>query len=105
RKVLDEHMSKLRRRYDASRVLFEPLDAAADGQALRDLPGVVAVQALGGEFELRLAAGVDPAAVMREAVARLAPARVEIARLRLEDSSLGLGREDTDSAQALREHL
>lgn len=105
RKVLDENMAKLRRRYDTSRVLFEPLDATADGRQLHDVPGVLAVHARDGEFELRLAAGVDPAAVMREAAARIAPARVEIARLRLEDTFVSIVHEGRDSEQALRAHL
>lgn len=105
RKVLDEPMSKLRRRYDTSRVLFEPLDANADGGLLRDVAGVVSVQEQGGEFELKLMAGTDPAAVMREASARLTPARVEIARLRLEDTFVSIVREGKESEQALREHL
>ncbi len=104
-KVLDEPMSRLRRRYDSTRVLFEPLDAGADPQVLHALPGVAAVQVNDGEFELLLQPGADPTAVMREAAARLAPARVEIARLRLEDTFVNIVREGSESEQALREHL
>ncbi len=104
-KVLDEGMSKLRRRFDNRRVLFEPLDAAADGRVLRDVPGVLSVQPGGGEYELTLAAGADPAAVIRDAATRLAPARVEIARMRLEDTFVSIVREGRESEQALREHL
>jgi len=104
-KVLDEEMSKLRRRFDTSRVLFEPLDASVDGRLLRDVPGVLSVESRGSEHELRLAAGTDPAAVMREAAARIAPARVEIARMRLEDTFVSIVREGRESEQALREHL
>jgi ABC-2 type transport system ATP-binding protein len=105
RKVLDEPMAKLRRRYDTRRVLFEPLDAAADVGGLREVPGVVAVQGAGGEYELRLAAGADPAEVMRAVSARIAPARIEIARMRLEDTFIDIVRGHGESEQALREHL
>jgi len=104
-KVLDESMSKLRRRYDTARVLFEPLDPHADSSALRAVPGVSSVSALGDEFELRLAPGTDPAAVIREAAARVVPARVEIARLKLEDMFVSIVRGEGESEQALREHL
>lgn len=104
-KVLDESMSKLRRRYDSARVLFEPLDPAADAGALRDIPGVVSVTSHGDEIEMRLAAGTDPAAVIRDATVRVVPARVEIARLRLEDMFVNIVRGGGESEQALREHL
>jgi ABC-2 type transport system ATP-binding protein len=104
-KVLDESMSKLRRRYDSARVLFEPLDPAADAGALRNIPGVVSVTSHGEEIEMKLAAGTDPAAVIREATARVVPARVEIARLRLEDMFVNIVRGGGESEQALREHL
>lgn len=106
RKVLDESMSKLRRRYDTSRVLFEPMDAQVDANLLRTVPGVASVQMRGTEFELQLMRGVEPAGVMREAAARIAPARVEVARLGLEDMFVGIVRgEGVESEQALREHL
>jgi ABC-2 type transport system ATP-binding protein len=104
-KVLDESMSKLRRRYDPARVIFEPLDPGADIGALRSVPGVGAVVARGDEYELQLAAGTDPAAVIREAAARVVPARVEIARLGLEDMFVNIVRGGGESEQALREHL
>jgi ABC-2 type transport system ATP-binding protein len=105
-KVLDESMTRLRRRYDTSRVLFEPLDPEASADALRTVPGVASIGSHGGEFELQLVAGTDPAAVMREAAARLVPARVEIARLRLEDMFVSIvRREAPETEQALRDHL
>jgi len=104
-KVLDESMARLRRRYDTTRVLFEPLDAAADVNGLRTVPGVASVQGTGGEYELRLVTGTDPTQVIREAASRLAPARIEIARMRLEDTFVSIVRETGESQQALREHL
>ena len=106
RKVLDESMSSLKRRFDPARVLFEPLDANADVSVLRSVPGVVSLQAQEGNVELKLSPGTDPAFVIREAAARLVPARIEIARIRLEDVFVGLARGDgTESEAALRQHL
>lgn len=108
RKVLDESMNTLRRRYDTTRVLFEPLDAAASLSGLRDVPGVVSVQQRDAEAELRLSPGTDPAAVIREAAARVVPARIEIARITLEDVFVGIVRGQVggdESEAALRQHL
>src|SRR5690606_33228722 len=97
RKVLDEPMSKLRRRFDTRRVLFEPLDAAADVGTLREVPGILSVARAGGEYELELAAGTDPSDIMRAVSARIAPARIEIARMRLEDTFISIVREGGES--------
>jgi ABC-2 type transport system ATP-binding protein len=108
RKVLDEPMGSLRRRYDLTRVLFEPLDAGARLDALRDVPGVVSMQQRDGEAELCLLQGTDPAAVIREAAARVVPARIEIARITLEDVFVGIVRGQAgadESEAALRQHL
>ncbi len=115
RKVLDKPMSELKRQYDVSRVLFESLEPqAGDTAALREVPGVSAVRGGGGgggggggEYELELAAGADPVAVMRDASTRVKPARVEIARLRLEDVFVGIvkGEADGESEETLRQHL
>jgi ABC-2 type transport system ATP-binding protein len=107
RKVLDEPMAKLRRQFDASRVLFEPLaPQAGDVELLRGVPGVASVSKNESGYALRLAPGSDAVAVMRDAAGRIAPARVEIARLRLEDMFVGIVRGDTgESEEALRQHL
>lgn len=105
-KVLDESMDKLRRRYDTSRVLFEPLaPSAGDAAMLREVPGVTEVSARGAEYELRLAGGSDASTVIREATARVPPARVEVARVRLEDMFVDIVKGDGESEQALRQHL
>jgi ABC-2 type transport system ATP-binding protein len=108
RKVLDESMNTLRRRYDPTRVLFEPLDAGANLSGLREIPGVVSMRQNDGEAELRLSPGTDPAAVIRDAAARVVPARIEIARITLEDVFVGIvrGQDGGDEAEAaLRQHL
>jgi ABC-2 type transport system ATP-binding protein len=107
-KVLDEPMSSLRRRYDLTRVLFEPLDPNANLDALRGVPGVLSQQVQDGEVELRVATGTDPASVIREVASRVVPARIEIARIRLEDVFVGIVRGETNSGESehvLRQHL
>lgn len=107
RKVLDEPIAHLRRRFDVSRVLFEPLDPGADTGVLRDLPGVLSVTVAGTESRLQLAQGTDPAVVIRAAAAQLAPARVEVARLHLEDIFIGIVRRESpdDQDEGLLQHL
>jgi ABC-2 type transport system ATP-binding protein len=108
RKVLDEPMGKLKRQYDRSRVLFEPLEPqAGDAQALRGVGGVLSVSGSDEEYELRLENGTDPAAVIREAAGRVLPARVEIARVGLEDMFVAIVKRESggESEEALRQHL
>jgi ABC-type uncharacterized transport system ATPase subunit len=101
-------MSSLRRRFDPTRVLFEPLDAEARLDGLRDIPGVQSMQQREGEAELKLFPGTDPSGVIRAAAAVVVPARIEIARVRLEDVFVGMVRSEAggnESEAALREHL
>ncbi len=107
RKVLDEPMSSLRRRYDPTRVLFEPLDPRADVQGLHAVAGVLSTQTMDGVVELRLAPGTDPSMVIREVAARVVPARIEIARIGLEDVFVDIvrGAATGESEHALRQHL
>jgi ABC-2 type transport system ATP-binding protein len=108
RKVLDEPMSGLRRQFDTRRVLFEPLDVAADLDSLRRIPGVEEVRASGEGCEISLAASTQPGEMIRAISAVVAPARIEFARVRLEDVFIRLvsGEAGSDeSTLALRTHL
>ena len=108
RKVLDDPMSGLRRQFDTRRILFEPLDPAANLAPLRNIPGVAEVKASGESCEIALAANTQPGEMIRAVASLVAPARIEFARVRLEDVFIRLvtGNEGTDeSAQALRTHL
>ena len=102
RKVLDEPMAGLRRQYDMQVVRFEPLDAQADLSPLQLLPGVIETKPMEGGCELRLAAGTDPAGVMRQIAAAVAPARLELARVRLEDVFIRLVGESARTEEAER---
>lgn len=108
RKVLDEPMHRLRRRFDTRTIRFEPLDESANLMTLSALPGVERVQLTEEGCEIKLAAGTDPAAAIRMVTSAIAPARVELARVRLEDVFVSLvtgSSEAESSAQALRTHL
>jgi ABC-2 type transport system ATP-binding protein len=108
RKVLDEPMTGLRRQFDLRTIRLEPLDASADLVALKQQPGVEQVQLTGEGCEIRLAAGTEPGEIIRSIAARVAPARIEFARVRLEDVFIRLVGETAgtdESAQALRTHL
>ncbi len=108
RKVLDEPMARLRRQFDRRRILFEPLDAGADLMALRSLPGIERVRLTDEGCDVELTAGTDPADAIRAMSSRIAPARIELARIRLEDVFIRLvsGKGSSEeSHEALRSHL
>jgi ABC-2 type transport system ATP-binding protein len=85
RKVLDEQVTAIRRRYDPRTVRFEPLDAAADISPLRSLAEVERVDPTAAGFDIVLVEGSDPGAAIRRITAAVTPARIELARPALED--------------------
>ncbi|HEY4342428.1 MAG TPA: ATP-binding cassette domain-containing protein [Steroidobacteraceae bacterium] len=108
RKVLDEPMSGLRRQYDTRHILLEPLDASANLLVLQSVAGVENVKLNDQGCEIRLAQGTDPGGAVRAIAAVVAPARIELARIRLEDVFIRLVSEagtGTESHEALRTHL
>ena len=108
RKVLDEPISGLRRQYDTRTIRLEPLDPSADLMALSTLPGVERVRLTDDGCEIRLSPGTEPANAIRAVAAQVAPARIELARVRLEDVFINLVTEGTgngESEQKLRTHL
>ena len=85
RKVLDADLSEVRSRYDPRTIRFEPLHSEADTTGLASIPGVERVMTEGGELEILLRAGTDPAAAMRRFMETTPAARIELSRPRLED--------------------
>jgi ABC-2 type transport system ATP-binding protein len=86
RKVLDEPLTTIRRRYDPRTIRFDPLHPEIDPtRSLEQVAGVERVERVDGGFDIRLAAGTDPGSAIQRITAAVAPARVEIARPRLED--------------------
>jgi ABC-2 type transport system ATP-binding protein len=108
RKVLDEPMAGLRRQYDTRHILLEPLDAGANLLVLQNVAGVENVKLNDQGCEIRLAPGTDPGGAVRALAAVVAPARIELARIRLEDVFIRLVSESgiaNESSEALRTHL
>ncbi len=97
RKVLDDSVSAIRRRYDPRTILFEPLDPSADLMPLRALPEVERIEPAGAghsggsaSVAIRLVDGSDPGATIRRITSAVTPARIELARPRLEDIFIGI---------------
>jgi len=84
-KVLDETLGGIRTRFDPRTILFEPMNTEADVSALDRVPGVNRVGRANEAYEISLAGGTDPSDVMREIVAAIPTARVELHRPTLED--------------------
>ncbi len=85
RKVLDEPMAGLRRQYDPRTVFVDPLQPGADPAPIQALAGVDRVEASDTGYRISLAPGSDPSALLPRIAAAVPAARVELARLRLED--------------------
>jgi ABC-2 type transport system ATP-binding protein len=107
RKVLDEPMSGLRRQYDKTLVHLEPLDPHVDLMSIRALPGIAHVDMSEEGCDIRLVPGTDPASAIRAIASVVAPARIELARVRLEDVFVRLVSEGVspESESQLRANL
>jgi hypothetical protein len=82
---------------------LEPLDPAAPLGVLQSLPVVDSVKASNGGCTIRLKTESDPASAMRQIVNAVPPARIEFARIRLEDIFIrivtgGAGADEHESA-------
>jgi ABC-2 type transport system ATP-binding protein len=108
RKVLDESMAGLRRQYDTRTIRLEPLDAAADLSVLRELAGAEYIRGDNESCEIRLRPGFEPVEAMRRIAALVPPARLELARITLEDVFVRLvteGSVSDDAERKLRANL
>jgi ABC-2 type transport system ATP-binding protein len=85
RKVLDEPVAGLKRQYDPRTLLFEPLDPQASLAPIAALAGVGRIEPGSDGHRIVLAEGIDPAGYVPRVAAAVPAARVELARLRLED--------------------
>jgi len=105
RKVMDDRVTDIRRRYDPRTIRFEPLDAAADVAPLRALAEVERIEPSAEGYDIHLVDGSDPGAAIRRITSTLTPSRIELARPRLEDIFIsivegGAGRAGGDGATA-----
>ena len=85
RKVLDEAVAAIRHQYDPRSLEFEPLDPKADLSGLTDLPGVERIESVDRVTRVTLTAECAPGEAIARITAALPTARIEVARLRLDD--------------------
>lgn len=109
RKVLDEPLAAIRRRYNPRAIRFDPLDHDADVlPIIAALPGVERVARADGGYDIVLAEGTDPVAAIRRVANATTPARIELSRPRLEDVFVELvseGHATVESALKLKAEL
>jgi ABC-2 type transport system ATP-binding protein len=114
RTVLDEPTAGLRRQFDPRTIHFEPLEPTAGAARLaavehvEHVEHVERVEGSDGTYRLTLARGADPAAVMAALALAMPAARIELARLRLEDVFIRIVAEGAgggETSQALRVSL
>jgi ABC-2 type transport system ATP-binding protein len=85
RKVLDDTLPGIRRRYTPRAIRFEAADATAEPDPLRALAGVRSLSAQDGGWRLEVHDGHSPSQVLAAAVAAVPAARAELVRPTLED--------------------
>jgi len=85
RKVLDEPVAGIRRRYVPRAIRFEPLVADADVARVRALAEVESCQPVEGGYEVLLRDGSDAGRAVHSIAGALPVARIELKRHRLED--------------------
>jgi ABC-2 type transport system ATP-binding protein len=85
RKVLDDPVSSIQRRYDPRAVRFELLDPGAGAAAVSALPEIQSCVQNEGGYDVELRAGVDIASGIARIASAVPVARIEVRRPRLED--------------------
>jgi len=106
RKVLDESLTGIRTHYDPRTIEFDPVEPGADVSPIAHLSGVTRVDRNDLGYRILLADGTDTAETMHRIIDAVKPARLELARPRLEDvfisivSKEGGGTEDTQGLRA-----
>jgi ABC-2 type transport system ATP-binding protein len=85
RKVLDEPLRAIRRKFKPRAIELEPLDPDADVASVRALPEVERCVLSDGGYDVLLREGSDAARALPRIAAALPVARIELKRLQLED--------------------
>jgi ABC-2 type transport system ATP-binding protein len=100
KKVLDDPVSAIKRRYDPRAIVLEPLNPGVDVAGVSALGEVESCRAVDGAYEVWLRAGSDPARAMQRVAAAAPVARLELKRPRLEDIFVQIVKGDTGSVEA-----
>jgi ABC-2 type transport system ATP-binding protein len=99
RKVLDETLTAIRSQYDLKTIAFDPLDSQADLSRLAQISGVERLEETDTGYKILLTDGTNPAEAMRRILDIATPARLELARPRLEDIFIHLVSSAIDTAE------
>jgi len=102
RKVLDEALGAILSRYDPRTIEFDPLDSQADLSPISDFPEVERMDRNESGYKIFLVEGTNPAEAMHRIIETATPARMELARPRLEDIFIGLVSTEKDSIEDRR---
>jgi ABC-2 type transport system ATP-binding protein len=100
RKVLDDPVGTIRRRYNPRALSFELLHPDTNVDGVRSLPEVERCRSVEGGYEILLREGTDPSRAMQQVTAAIPVARIELNRPRLEDVFVQLVNDGTASAEA-----
>jgi ABC-2 type transport system ATP-binding protein len=84
-KVIDGTLAAIHQSYDPRHILFEPLDASADIELLRSVPGVQDIVREGSAWDIVLEAQANPSTVIPCLVNTVIPAHIQVRRPSLED--------------------
>lgn len=85
KKVLDDSLDVIRKRFDPRALLVEPIDGTSRSHDVALVPGVAHVTPIDGALEVVLDQGIDPQQAMRSLLESMPMNRVEIKRPTLED--------------------
>jgi len=99
KKVLDQSLENIRRRYDPRAIEFDPLDSTADMSAINDLPGIERVDRSKSGYVIQLTEDTEPAEAMRRIINTENPARLELSRPHLEDIFIQIVSETGDTEE------
>jgi ABC-2 type transport system ATP-binding protein len=100
RKVLDDPVSAIRRRYNPRALSLELLYSDANIEGVRSLPEVEHCRSVDGAYEILLHEGTDPSRAMQQVTSAVPVARIELKRPRLEDVFVQLVNDGTASEEA-----
>ncbi len=84
-KVLDRELADIHQTFDPRHILFEPLDASADVDVLRSVPGVREIVQDGAAWDIELDDHAGPSSVIPSLVAAATPRQIQVRRPSLED--------------------
>ena len=84
-KVIDGKLSDIHQAHDPRHILFEPLDASANCEGLRSIPGVQNIVREGAAWDIVLDRQSNPSSVIPALVQAVIPAHIQVRRPSLED--------------------